>query len=167
MLPSDQTGLADGKRAWQAAAMTISVHSGPWDLARVTDWLDETTIPVRLATSGGSGPIVQSLWFLHDAGALWCATQADSLVAQRVRRDARVGWEVSADDPPYRGVRGRGTVTVVEDPEAAGAVLRRLIARYGQTGTELEAWLIRRISTEVALRIDDLVVTSWDYSPRM
>ncbi len=159
--------LADGNGAWQAATMTITVLSGPWDVDRVTDWLDETTIPVRLATTGDSGPIVQSLWFLQDDGALWCATQADSLVTQRVRRDRRVGWEVSADDPPYRGVRGRGTVTVVEDPEAAGAVLQRLIARYGQTGTELEAWLIRRISTEVALRIDDLVVTSWDYSPRM
>lgn len=147
--------------------MAISVHSGPWDSRAIEGWLDETVIPLRLATTGGHGPIVQSLWFAYDDGALWCATQTDSVVTGRVRQEPRVGWEVSPDEPPYRGARGRGTATVVEDPDLAGDVLRRLIARYGQSGTDLERWLLSRVSTEVALRIDDLVVTSWDFSPRM
>ena len=154
-------------RPWKAAAMEFTVHSGPWDSGAIEGWLQKTVIPLRLATTGGSGPIVQSLWFLYDDGALWCATQSDSMVAGRVRREPRVGWEVSPDEPPYRGARGRGTLTVVEDPDLAGDVLRRLIARYGQQGTDLERWLLSRVATEVALRIDDLAVTSWDFSPRM
>ena len=147
--------------------MAIAVQSGPWSVASIEQWLQDTVIPLRLASAGGQGPIVQSLWFLYEEGALWCATQADSMVTTRVRREPKVGWEVSPDLPPYRGARGRGTVSVVDDPELAGDVLRQLIVRYGQGGTELESWLLSRVSTEVALRIDDLVVTSWDYSPRM
>lgn len=147
--------------------MAISVHSGPWSAESVERWLADTVIPLRLATSGSDGPIVQSLWFLYDDGALWCATQADSTVTKRARREPRVGWEVSPDLPPYKGVRGRGSVSVVNDADFAEDVLRSLIVRYGQGGTELESWLLSRVSTEVALRIDDLVVTSWDFSPRM
>ena len=147
--------------------MGIEVQSGPWPAHAVEQWLVDTAIPVRLATSGRSGPIVQSLWFSFDEAALWCATQRDSAVANRIRRDPVVGWEVAPDQPPYRGVRGRGTAEVLDDPARAEAVLRVLIHRYGQSGTALEGWLLGRVSTEVAIRITDLTVTSWDYSPRM
>lgn len=147
--------------------MAISVVSGPWSEDVIGRWLRDTAIPLRLATTGSSGPIVQSLWFLLDGDALWCATQAASTVATRLRRDPRVGWEVSPDAPPYRGVRGRGTVDIVEDSREVESVLRRLIDRYGQSGSDLEGWLLSRIDSEIALRIGDLTVTSWDYSRRM
>lgn len=147
--------------------MTITVTSGPWDALVITDWLHDTVIPIRLATSGKRGPLVQSLWFEFKDGAIWCATQRDSAIAKRVGKHPVIGWEVSPDQPPYKGARGRGTVQIIHDPEEAGVVLRRLIKRYGQSGTELEKWLLSRVSTEIAFRISDLEVVSWDYSPRM
>jgi nitroimidazol reductase NimA-like FMN-containing flavoprotein (pyridoxamine 5'-phosphate oxidase superfamily) len=147
--------------------MGIVIKSGPWDELAVTGWLTETVVPIRLATSGKRGPLVQSLWFAFTEGALWCATQKDSAVAKRALKHPVVGWEVSPDQPPYKGVRGRGTLEVIKDPLQAGEVLRGLIARYGQSGTDLEKWLLSRVDTEVAFRITDLEVVSWDYSPRM
>jgi hypothetical protein len=78
-----------------------------------------------------------------------------------------IGWEISPDQPPYKGVRGRGTIEVIKDPVQAGEVLRSLITRYGQSGTDLEKWLLSRVETEIAFRITELEVVSWDYSPRM
>ncbi len=147
--------------------MALTITSGPWDHQKVAAWLQETVIPIRLATSGKRGPLVQSLWFEFRDNALWCATQQDSAVAKRSRKHPAIGWEVSPDQPPYRGARGRGVVEIIDDPEEAGEVLQRLIRRYGQSGTDLEGWLLRRVSTEVALRITDLDVITWDYSPRM
>ena len=40
--------------------------------------LRDIVIPVRLATSQASGSVVQSLSFLLDHEALWCATPKDS-----------------------------------------------------------------------------------------
>jgi hypothetical protein len=61
---------------------------------------------------------------------------------------------------------GRGHATLV--PEAATDVLPRLIDRYlGDGESELGTWLMSRLDTEVAIRIEGLRVTSWDYTPRM
>lgn len=147
--------------------MSITIKSGPWDVSTITRWLEDTVIPIRLATSGKRGPLVQSLWFQYEKSAIWCATQRDSAVAKRVMKHPVIGWEISPDQPPYKGVRGRGTIEVIKDPVQAGEVLRGLITRYGQSGTDLERWLLSRVETEIAFRITDLEVVSWDYSPRM
>lgn len=122
-------------------------------------------IPLRLATAG-TFPLVQSLWFTFDGSSLWCATQADSVVARRVQRSANVGFEIASDMPPYRGVRGTGTASL--DDTRGPEVLGVLIDRYlGAEPTSLGDWLLSRADNEVAIRIDGLTVTSWDYSARM
>jgi len=108
---------------------------------------------------------VQSLWFLFDGECLWCCTRADAVLTSRLRGDPRCGFEVSADNPPYRGVRGTGTASV--DRASASDVLPALIHRYGQNGTPLADWLMSRLDDEVSIRISGLLVTSWDYSTRM
>lgn len=146
--------------------MTLTVRSGPWAAAEVEAFLAAATIPVRLASNGRTYPLVQSLWFRYEEGALWCCTRADSVLVRRLLRDRHCAFEVSADLPPYRGVRGRGKATVLT--EGAEATLPVLLDRYlGGTDSPLAAWLLSRLDDEVAIRIDDLVVTSWDYSARM
>jgi hypothetical protein len=145
--------------------MALVVRSGPWTADEVRGHLADARIPLRLASSG-TFPLVQSLWFVFDDDALWCATQADSVVARRLARDDHCGFEVCADQPPYRGVRGTGRARIV--PAAAADVLPQLIARYvGDEPTPLSQWLLSRLDTEVAIRVGDLTVTSWDYSGRM
>ena len=147
--------------------MSLEILSGPWSKPQIDAWLNETVVPLRLASSGSNGPLVQSVWFDFADDSLWCATQAQSLLATRVRRDKRVGWEVSGDEPPYRGVRGQGQAELFDDRTLAADVLARLVSKYGQAGTPLEQWLSSRIDSELVLRISGLRVSSWDYSPRM
>ena len=142
-----------------------TLRSGPWDEQRVREHLEAAVIPLRLATAG-TFPLVQSLWFTFDGSSLWCATQADSVVARRVQRNSHVGFEIASDLPPYRGVRGTGTASL--DTGRGPEVLAGLIDRYlGAEPTPLGAWLLSRSDREVAIRIDGLTVTSWDYSARM
>jgi len=141
-------------------------RSGPWAAAEIEDYLHDAVIPVRIATIGSTGPLVQSLWFFYDDAALWCATQSDAVLVRRLRADPRCGFEIAADAPPYRGVRGRGRASI--ELESAATVLPRLIERYlGSQPTELGTWLLSRLDSEVAVRITDLTVTSWDYTGRM
>lgn len=145
---------------------SVEIRSGPWDLVAIEGYLDSAVIPLRLATKGSSWPLVQSLWFLLDGSALWCCTQHDSVVAKRLRKSPECAFEIAADTPPYRGVRGRGIASL--DPEPAGDLLERLIARYlAGRDSSLAAWLRAQVADEVAIRIDTLSVSSWDYSSRM
>ena len=143
----------------------MQVRSGPWDKEAIEDFLDSARIPMRLGSQGAGFPMVQSLWFLHEGTSLWCATRADSVLARRLSRDGRCGFEVSSDSPPYRGVRGTATATLL--PEFAVDILPRLLERYEQSETALAIWLLGRREDEVAIRLDGLAVTSWDYSGRM
>lgn len=149
----------------QNRTMIPLVRSGSWSVGRIEAFLHDAVIPMRLA-SNGTFPIVQSLWFVYEDGRLLCATQKGSVVARRLGRDGRCGFEVSGDSPPYRGVRGTGLARL--DDGSAAEVLTRLIRRYqGAAPTPLGDWLLSRVDTEVAITIEDLAVTSWDYSGRM
>jgi nitroimidazol reductase NimA-like FMN-containing flavoprotein (pyridoxamine 5'-phosphate oxidase superfamily) len=145
---------------------SLTITSGPWTRDQIADYLTTSLIPMRVATSGRHFPLVQSLWFVYADTALWCATQRDSVVVRRITAHPRVGFEIAADSPPYRGVRGHGRAALLTEP--AREVLTRLIDRYlGDRQVPLAQWLLARADTEVAIRIDHLAVTSWDFSARM
>jgi hypothetical protein len=80
--------------------------------------------------------------------------------------DARIGFEVSVNDPPYCGVRGQARVELL--PERGEAELRALLERYlGGTDSDLARWLLSRADGEVALRIRPHWLASWDFRKRM
>jgi hypothetical protein len=144
----------------------VVVRSGNWGLPDIEEFLRAAVIPMRLATQGSEWPLVQSLWFLYSGSSLWCSTQADSVVVRRLRKEPRCAFEIAGDDPPYRGIRGTGVASLHRE-DAAG-LLDRLINRYlGNGDLALGSWLRSRASTEVAIRIGSLTVSSWDYSSRM
>ncbi len=140
--------------------------TGPWDYPQISTFLSQAEIPIRVASSGSRGPIVQSLWFDFNEGALWCATQASSLLVKRLTANNETGFEVSGDNAPYMGVRGAGVASI--HPELAGEVLHRLIKKYqGDAETDLSRWLLSRLDKEVAVKITALTLATWDFSGRM
>ena len=107
-----------------------------------------------------------SLWYLWEDDALWCATGADADVVRHLGADDEVAFEVSTNDPPYRGVRGRGRATI--EPDEEKTLLGRLLERYlGGTDSALAERLLDPARDEVRIRIDPVRVHSWDYSGRM
>jgi nitroimidazol reductase NimA-like FMN-containing flavoprotein (pyridoxamine 5'-phosphate oxidase superfamily) len=140
--------------------------TGAWDRAGVDEFLT-TTVPLRLSCRTPAGHLwMLSLWYLWEDDALWCATGADADVVRYLRADDAVAFEVSTNDPPYRGVRGRGTATL--DADAEKRLLRRLLRRYlGGTDSDLARRLLAPEREEVRIRIDPVRLHSWDYSGRM
>ncbi|MDJ0865561.1 MAG: pyridoxamine 5'-phosphate oxidase family protein [Myxococcota bacterium] len=132
----------------------------------VEAFLDTQRLPMRLACHGADGfPLVVSLWFLFEDGCLWAATHEGAALAKRLRADARCAFEVATNEPPYRGVRGQGIVSL--SPQG-GALLGRLIDRYlGSRDSRLARWLLARADGELALRIEPRWISAWDYTERM
>lgn len=144
----------------------MKLVGGPWDEPQVVHWLRGARIPVRLAVLTARGPLVVSLWYRFDGGALWCATRGDADVVEHISADPRVGIEVGPDIPPYRGVRGTGRATVI--PGHGRTMLDALLARYlDPVNDDLAGLLARNADDEVAIRIDELRLSSWDFSARM
>lgn len=147
--------------------MTDAKLRGCWSAGEVVAHLDASLIPLRLAVHDSTGaPWVMSLWFLHEAGAIWCATNASSKLASYLERQSVCGFEVAGDQPPYRGVRGKGSIALV--PERGGEILGRLLDRYGiDRASKLARSLLAKADQEVAIRITPERISSWDFTARM
>lgn len=149
------------------SGFTSIPRAGPWSAETSEQYCRETIIPLRVSCIAPTQyPIVMSLWTLWEDGHFWCAVQADSRLAQYCQENARCGYELAGDKPPYRGLRGTANASIV--PAAGPNILKRLIHRYlGSETSELAQWLLSRVDTEVALRIAPRRVFTWDYSDRM
>lgn len=140
---------------------------GCWSEETIAAYLGETMIPVRLAVQDITGsPWVMSLWFEYAEGGLWCATNAQSRLVTYLQVNPSCGFEVAADQPPYRGVRGKGTATIV--PERGMEILQRLLKRYAiEPESSLARSLLAKSDQEVAIRIAPSRISSWDFTERM
>ena len=140
---------------------------GAWSTERAEQFLRERAIPVRLAChTPGGGLWMLSLWYRYRDGHLECATGANAAVVRYLREDPAVAFEISTNEPPYRGVRGAGSVTITPDEDKD--TLRSLVERYlGDTNSGLAQQLLSPEREEVRLSLDIERAYTWDFSDRM
>ncbi|WP_226004519.1 pyridoxamine 5'-phosphate oxidase family protein [Natrinema salinisoli] len=139
---------------------------GAWTEEETDAFLQETTVPIRIATHRPDGSLwLVTLWYRYRDGVLECATQANADVVRFLRTDPEIAFDISTNRIPYRGIRGNGTVEIDDDGRP---VLRDLVERYlDDTDSSLAEWLLDEDREEVALRIEPREIYSWDYSERM
>lgn len=146
----------------------MKIHSkSAWTREKITAFLSQAVIPMRLACQGNDGfPVVCSLWFFYDDDMLWSASHKNAHIINLLTADARVGIEIATNDYPYHGVRGKGTVELLA--EGADHALERLIQKYlGKGNQALADWLMSRAHDEYAIKITPAMLNSWDFSNRM
>ncbi len=147
---------------------------GTLSQSAITSFLEETTAPVRVACRTPQDNLwMCSLWYRLDADAtagddwtLQCATSAQADIVSFLESDPGVAFEISTNEQPYTGVRGRGSATIEPDPEKE--TLQMLLERY-QVGPDsnLARNLLREERDEVTITIEPVVVYGWDFSDRM
>lgn len=140
---------------------------GAWTESQLDAFLEDSRIPIRLATHRWDGSLwMVALWYRYRNETFECATWANADVVRFLRNDSEVGFEISTNDPPYRGVRGNGTTAMSRDEDKT--TLRALIERYlGGTESALASWLLDDDREEVRIRIHPHVLYTWDYTDRM
>ena len=141
--------------------------AGAWDATETEAFLGSATVPIRLSCHANRESLwMLSLWFLYRDDAFWCATSADADVVDYLAADDHVAFEISTNEPPYKGVRGNGTASV--EPDEEKALLRELLARYlGGTDSDLADRLLSPDREEVTISIDPDRLYTWDFSDRM
>jgi hypothetical protein len=140
---------------------------GPWSRGDVDQFLEKSRIPVRLAVNGASGhPVLASLWYTQQGGAIWCATQRGSSIASALARDPRCAFEIAPEALPYHGLRGQALASLHAD--RGEEILRLLIERYvGDASSGFARWLLSRAQSETAIALAPRTLVSWDYRERM
>jgi len=143
-------------------------ESSAWQMPTIKDHLEKQVIPIRLAVVDGEFPLICSVWYLWDepTASILCASHENSYLVSRLQQSGKCGFEVAADNPPYKGVRGKADVSL--EREGVEETLQRMISRYLDSGNNgLADWLLSRVEQEYVLRIQPHWMTSWDFSSRM
>ena len=146
--------------------MTIKI-TGPWTLETVRTYLTDTEIPVQIAALNDDNlPVLISLWFSYEADHIWCATQQGAKILKLLAKNPVCAFQISSEHMPYKGVRGHANASIHESDGAR--ILDKLVPKYLKEGdSKFAKWLLSRKNTEVAIRLDPISVTTWDFSNRM
>ena len=129
--------------------------------------ISDTKIPIRLAYTNNDGiPSVLSLWFVQIDEKIYCATQKSAKIVQYLKKNPVCGFEIAADKPPYKGVRGNGSAKIIDD--MGKDVLEILMKKYlGEKESGLLKFLKKNSHNEIAIEITPQNLFYYDYSARM
>ncbi|WP_420546291.1 hypothetical protein [Nitrosopumilus sp.] len=124
-------------------------------------------IPIRISFMKSNGfPTVVSLWYTHENGRIYCAVQKTAKVISYIQKNPKCGFEIAGDMPPYKGLRGEGTVKTLHDK--GEEILETLIEKYlGTKESMLSRFLRGNSKNEVAIEVIPQKTYSYDYSKRM
>ena len=124
-------------------------------------------IPIRIAFIKPDGtPNVISLWYEIENEKIYCATQKTAKIVSYLKNNPKCGFEIAADKPPYKGVRGDGIVKIIE--EKGIEILETLMKKYlGEKESTLSKFLRENSKSEVAIEITPNKLFNYDYSKRM
>jgi hypothetical protein len=133
----------------------------------IDDIAIDKKIPIRLAyTKPNHSPGILSLWYIEIDGKLYCATQKNAKIVSFLKKSHICGFEIAADKPPYKGIRGEGVVRIFE--ERGNEILQLLIEKYlGPKESKLTHFLKKNSGSEVAIEITPKKIFNYDYTKRM
>jgi PPOX class probable F420-dependent enzyme len=129
----------------------------------------ESKLNLQLATIDEKGyPNIQPVWFYYDKDAekLWINTSKSSKKTQNIRKRPTMYFSIDDENPPVRGIKGRGIATIIEDPKLVAPMVDRISLKY--LGT-LDHPIAKMISEEtkrgevVLVEIGPKFFSAWDY----
>ena len=99
---------------------------------RDTKDLVNLVVPLRLACLTTSGwPMIVPLWFKFLNDRFYCATQENAKIISYLKKDNKCAFEISSQNPPYRGIRGQGKTIIKKE-----LGMRDLTNSYRKISTE-------------------------------
>ena len=135
--------------------------------ANFEDLIVDPKIPIRLAFIKPDGtPNVISLWYKQVGEKIYCATKNSAKIVSYLTDNPKCGFEIAADKPPYKGVRGTGSARIIQDK--GQEILKMVMSKYlGDKESTLSKFLEKNSSSEVAIEITPAKLFVYDYTKRM
>jgi PPOX class probable F420-dependent enzyme len=93
----------------------------------------ESRLNLQVATIDEKGePNIQPVWFYYDKdeGKLLILTSKSSKKTQNLTNRPTIYFSVDDENPPYKGVKGKGNATIVEDPSIIVPQAEKISMKY-------------------------------------
>lgn len=134
----------------------------------------ESKLNLQIATIDEQGePNIQPVWFYYDRDQrkLLITTSKMAKKTQNLRRNPTIYFSIDHENydenAPPRGVKGKGTATIVEDPSTIVPQADRISIKYLGTPDHPVAKMISdgaKKGEVVLVEINPKFLSTWDYS---
>ena len=121
---------------------------------------------IALIDASDGFPIVHPVWYYYENEKFFVATDREGKKAKSLNENPALYFlvDVNPVDGPPRGVRGRATVSLVDDPDYATRVTQRNIDRYLVTPRSATAQKILELGRDsCVLEITPHYMATWKY----
>jgi PPOX class probable F420-dependent enzyme len=129
----------------------------------------ENSLNLQLATIDERGdPNIQPVWFYYDKDGekLWINTSKSARKTQNIRKRSTIYFSIDDENPPVRGVKGKGIATIIEDLKTVNPLGDRISLKYLGTLDHPIAKMISGDSKKgevVLVEISPKFFSTWDY----
>ena len=133
----------------------------------VRDFLFNSKLFARLGTIDEKGdPNVHPVWYYFDNGRVYFETGKDSKKVRNIRRRNNIYFCIDDTNPPYKGVRGKGTAFISEDISLNVPIAEKIMIKYtGSLDNNMAKFLMNSIKRgeSVIIEISLHFYATWDY----
>jgi len=129
----------------------------------------ESKLNLQIATIDEQGePNIQPVWFYYDKNTekLIITTSKSAKKTRNLRNKPSVYFSIDDENLPYKGVKGKGIVTIVENPDRVIPQADRISMKYLGTLDHPIAKMITDSSKKgevVVIEISPKFFSTWDY----
>lgn len=149
------------------------VHGSPGFGSKFTevqtiDFLSTGKLNLLLGTIDDKGePNVHPVWYLYENGKLYIETSKTAKKADNARKNKTVYFCIDDEVMPYKGVRGKGTIRILDDPLSNIPIAEKIMIKYtGNLENEVAKFLMDGVKNglSVLLEITPKYFATWDHS---
>jgi PPOX class probable F420-dependent enzyme len=132
----------------------------------------ESKLNLQIATIDEKGePNIQPVWFYYDKdeGKLLVLTSKVAKKTQNLSNRPTIYFSIDDENPPYKGVKGKGTAAVVEDPNLIVPQAEKISMKYLGTLDHPAAKEMADRSKNgegVLVKISPKFFSAWDFGKR-
>jgi general stress protein 26 len=137
------------------------------------DFLATKVLNVHLGTVDENGHAnIHPAWYYYDPSKdkIYVETGKESKKTDNLKKNEIVYFCIDDQNPPYKGVRGKGTVKIYEDVNFNVPIAEKIQVRYlGNLENPISQALLDAVKKgqSVVLEISPKYYSTWDYSKQI
>lgn len=132
------------------------------------DFLSTSKLNLQLGTvDNNSDPNIHTVWFLYNDEKLYVETSKTSKKVQNIKNNNKVYFCVDDENIPYKGVRGKATVVILDNIGKILPIAEKIMLKYtGSLDNEIAKFLLDGVKNgfSVILEITPKFYSTWDHS---
>ena len=134
---------------------------------QIIDFLKNSKLNLQLGTIDNKmQPNIHTVWYYYDE-KLYVETSKTSKKVQNIKNNDKVYFCIDDETIPYKGVRGKATVKIIDDVNQMLPIAEKIMLKYtGSLDNEIAKFLLNGVKSEfsVILQLEPKYYSTWDHS---